>query len=231
MFLQEEWKGTYIKIQTLFKRDEKTHKIIYGDYSKQEFPNIKLYSISEKVDGTNIRITFENNNIKFDGKTDDAQIPARLYSVLQKRFTVDILKNTFIMDKAVIQQDGIEKIEKVLPNKIILFGEGYGAKIHKGGGSYSADPKFILFDAWIDGWWIERNNIADIAKKLDIKYVPEIGLMTIEEAINYVKSSPNSLIAESSRMMEGIVARSHPLMLFRVGTPIIWKLKVKDFKE
>ena len=31
--------------------------------------------------------------------------------------------------------------------------------------------------------------------------------------------------------MEGIVARSHPLMLFRNGNPVMFKLKAIDYKN
>ncbi len=77
--------------------------------------------------------------------------------------------------------------------------------------------------------WLERDSVNDIADKLSIKSVPELGIMDYESAIRIVQSRPNSLIAEDAKVIEGIVARSYPLMLFRDGTPIMWKLKVRDF--
>ena len=55
--------------------------------------------------------------------------------------------------------------------------------------------------------------------------------MDYQKAIEYVKSKPLSTIAEEPKVIEGIVARSSPLMLFRDGTPIMWKIKVKDFEK
>ena len=207
----------YPKINTIWKRDESNkYRIIEGEFSKKEFGGIKSWSITEKIDGTNIRVTLENNKIRFDGKTDDAQISAHMYEALKQIFTLKAMQEAF---------------KEPVPAKVILYGEGYGAKVQKGGGLYRKDAGFILFDVWIDGWWLERENVVDIANKLNIKYVPEIGIMDYQKAIEYVKSKPLSTIAEEPKVIEGIVARSSPLMLFRDGTPIMWKIKVKDFEK
>lgn len=48
----------YHKIQTCFKRDEKTKRIIEGDWTLPEFEYLKdcQWVFTEKVDGTNIRV-------------------------------------------------------------------------------------------------------------------------------------------------------------------------------
>lgn len=205
----------YPKINTIWKRNEPNKfRIIEGDFSKQEFANIKNWHITEKIDGTNIRVSFENNAVRFDGRTDEAQIPAHLYEVLQRTFTVSAMQEAF---------------NDPIPCKLILYGEGYGAKIQKGGGLYRKDAGFILFDVWVDGWWLERDSVMDIADKLKIKYVPELGIMDYKTACDLVKRPMKSIAAEETRNIEGIVARSYPLMLFRNGEPIMWKLKVRDF--
>ncbi len=209
----------YPKINTIWKRDESNKfRIIEGDFSKQEFANIKNWQITEKIDGTNIRVSFhrnleDDNTVRFDGKTDESQIPANLYAALQKTFSVDLLSESF----------------KEPTSRVILYGEGYGARIQKGGGLYRKDAGFILFDVWTDGWWLERENINDIAKNLSLESVPVLGVMDCQTAIEFVKTRPNSSISQEPKMMEGIVARSYPLMLFRNGNPIMWKLKVRDF--
>lgn len=212
----------YVKINTIWKREEKTGKIIPGDYSKAEIPNIKMWQITEKIHGTNSRVTFERKNkqekLLFGGKTDDAQISVHLLYHLQDTFKIEDFKKIW---------DGTEDTE------IILFGEGYGPKIQKGGGRYRDDASFILFDVWIDGWWLEPHNVKDIANKLGIEYVPELGIMSEEDAISIVENQrPNSKIAQDITLeIEGIVARAYPMVLFRDGTPAMWKLKVRDFKE
>jgi hypothetical protein len=66
---------------------------------------------------------------------------------------------------------------------------------------------------------------------LIIKVVPEFGLMTEEEIIQLVKSKPLSLCSRNPQMMEGVICRSEPLMLFRNKEPMKWKLKWKDFEK
>lgn len=202
----------YPKIDTLWKRDENNKfRIIEGDCSKDEFNSIREWDITEKVDGTNIRIIYENGTVTFGGRTDDAQIPAALFKHMQEKFTDEVMG-------------------KLFDSKTVLYGEGYGARIQKGGGLYRNDVSFVLFDVLIGEWWLLRESVEDIAFKLGIPRVEVIGTMTTDDAVEYVKSRPNSIIADQPKVMEGIVARSHPPMLFRDGTPIMWKLKVKDYR-
>ena len=204
----------YPKIDTIWKRDENNNfRIIEGDYSKFEFTTIKKWNITEKIDGTNIRVIYKNGFVSFAGRTDNAQIPAHLYKSLQRTFTLQIMNELFS------------------DTDVVLFGEGYGPKIQKGGGLYRDDAGFILFDAYVDGWWLLRDSIEDISSKIGIDCVPLIGTMNVDEVVTYVQSKPNSLISKKTKMMEGIVARSHPLLLFRNGDPLMWKLKVRDYKD
>ncbi len=214
----------YPKIQTLWKRNEEDKfKIIEGEYSCPEFDLIKKWHITEKIDGTNIRIMFDLEIDKwiFGGRTDDAQIPTFLLKYLQEKFTDEKLNEIFFKDKN----------EDCSIPSIILFGEGYGQKIQKVGEKYRKDNSFILFDVFIGGYWLERDNVKDIAKKLDIDSVPELGIMNIEEAVAFIKSKQKSKISEQELEIEGIVARTVPQMLFRNGEQIIWKLKVRDYKR
>ena len=207
----------YPKINTIWKRDENNKfRIIEGNYSKIEFAAVKKWNITEKIDGTNIRVIYKNGIVSFGGRTDNAQIPANLYEYLQRTFTLLQMKELF----------GDADIQDV-----VLFGEGYGPKIQKGGGLYRDDAGFILFDAYIGGWWVLRDSIEDIASNIGIGCVPLIGTMGIDEAVKYVQSKPDSVIANKPKIMEGIVARSYPLMLFRNGDPLMWKLKARDYKD
>jgi hypothetical protein len=129
-----------------------------------------------------------------------------------------------------------EKLQKQFPDarKVILFGEGYGPKIQACGSRYRKDVSFILFDVWIDGWWLEKESVLEIANALNIEHtIFATNLMTTEQVVEFVKSKPKSYIAEDRELvMEGIIARSVPLMLFRNHkTPIMFKLKVRDFEK
>jgi ATP-dependent RNA circularization protein (DNA/RNA ligase family) len=207
----------YPKINSLWKRDPLTKKLIPGEYSCDEFDNIDLWSVDEKIDGTNIRVIYKNGEVYFGGRTDDAQIPANLFQYLNDTFT------SYTMGKAFPVE-----IDEDYPN-VTLFGEGYGPKIQSGGGNYRKDVGFILFDVVIGSWWLIRENVANIAEALDIPMVPSIGIFKKHAIIEFVKSSPKSFCSVTLQVMEGVVCRPYPLMLFRRGDPIVWKLKCKDF--
>lgn len=235
----------YIKINTLWKRDESNrHCIIEGDLSCLEFDNIKWWYATEKIHGTNIRVVYSrlsshsfNNPIEtitFFGKTDDAQISPTLLKYLQNTFTINKFRLVWPYPKSIEEATAKVKEGKDSGQNIIvtLHGEGYGPNIQKGGGRYRDDPSFILFDARIDNWWLEPKNVKDIAQKLGIDYVPELGVMTTEQIIDFVKKGFKSKIAKDTTLdAEGIVARSHPLLLFRNGTPLMFKLKTEDYRK
>lgn len=208
----------YPKTNSLWQRDEKG-LIIPGKYTCEEYKNINRWEITEKIDGTNIRVIYdaENETVEFKGRTDNAQIPTFLLVKLTELFTVDKLKEVFPT------------------GKVILYGEGYGNKIQSCGHKYSPDNGFVLFDVLVVkeefeyGIWLEFDSLNDIAKKLEIEIVPLLGYWTIAEIVNYVQSNAKSVFAKQELTAEGIVAKSHPIMLDRLGRIIKFKLKCNDY--
>ena len=209
----------YPKINTIWKRDENTHKILTEQFSRKEFKALDLWEISEKMDGTNIRVFFRphENKITFEGRHDDSDIPRYILEELHKIFNTQSLLKCF--DKG---------------EEIVLYGEGYDNRI--GNILYNIDTGFMLFDVLVDDWWLERDNVHDVAVKLNIPHVPSFGLMTTYDAISFVKDGmakgyvKSHINGRSDVIPEGIVARSVPLMLFRDHTPVMWKLKVRDYE-
>lgn len=201
----------YHKIQSVFKRDEKTHKFIVGSYSLPEFEYLKdcQWHWTEKVDGTNIRVMWDGEalEVKFGGKTDNAQIPVRLYDRLIELFP----REKFF---------GL--------GSMCLYGEGYGAKIQKGGGNYKKDGvDFVLFDVKVGDWWLKRDAVNDVADKLLIESVPQIGIGTLEQAIDFVHDGYSSMWGDFDA--EGLVLRPMIELKARNGQRIITKIKTKDF--
>lgn len=222
----------YFKINSLWKRkgwyfdQEKKKSPDYqkgrqsfniGDYACEEFGNVKKWHVEEKIDGTNIRVIFKDRKVSFGGRTKNANIPALLLENLMRTFTDSLMQARFCKDGN-------------MPH-FILFGEGYGPKIQKAGSSYRSDPGFILFDVWCQGWWLKREDVKDVADQFDIPCAPKIGIMTEEEVVAYVKSKPMSLCSEKPQVMEGVICRADPLLLFRNGKPVLWKLKCKEFEN
>lgn len=201
----------YHKIETLLDRDEK-FKVIKWKWRLPEFEYLKNneWFWTEKIDGTNIRVGWDMQTVVFGGKTDNAQIPIFLLKKLQELFTT-------------------EAFQLLYPAlSMTLYGEGYGAKIQKGGGNYIPDGvNFILFDVKIGDWWLERENIEDIASKLNIKVVPIIGKGTLIDAIEKTKEGHYSTFGQF--IAEGIVVRPPMTLITRKGERLIGKIKTKDF--
>lgn len=228
----------YPKIETLYNRDEATHCLPKHGYERvrrqQEFALPNRWLITEKIDGTNIRVSFstkvdasvagDSSFVGFGGRTDAAQVPPFLLAHLQETFTREKLVACFDPD-----------------TQGILFGEGYGARIQKAGGNYRPDASFRLFDVVVlseDGrvWWLDWHNVEDVARKLGIETVPVIfHAATLADAVWVVEGenfhSRVSLVENNGLVTnaEGVVARTDPLLFDRRGHRLMWKLKGRDF--
>ncbi len=207
---------TYHKIQTVFKRDPETKfkTLLEGDFSLPEFEYLKKneWIFTEKVDGTNIRVMQNEGKITFGGKTDRAQIPAKLVERLNETFLPLAKMFTDIFNGA----------------DVCLYGEGYGAKIQKGGENYRPDQDFVLFDVKIGEWWLQRKDVEDVANKLVIDIVPIIGKGTLADMVNMAKEGIISTWGDFKA--EGIVARPATELVTRNGSRLIAKIKSRDFR-
>ena len=121
-------------------------------------------------------------------------------------------------------------MEKVM---VIRYKAVEAGKIQGCGSRYRRTTcDFILFDVKVDNWWLLRADVIDIANKLSIDYVPQLGYMTLMEAIDFVNKGFKSLIAEDSTLdAEGLVLKTPDNLLFRNGERIVLKIKTKDFRQ
>jgi len=224
----------YHKIDSVFKRDERG-KFIIGDFSRPEFEYLKdnPWLWTEKIDGTNIRVMWGPDGQgslaiiqSFGGKTDNAQIPAKLLNWLRDNLTPTQgeLRRIFNVD------------EMAQFPQVCLYGEGYGAGIQSGG-NYSPEQKFILFDVKIGDWWLTRDNVEDIGRKLGLDVVKMYEPRTLTSLLDGIQDSPLS----TSRIMdsafwdtdvepEGYVGTPLIPLFARNGDRIITKVKYKDFR-
>lgn len=212
----------YHKIETLYERDPKTFKVQAGVFKNRTYTLLKQWRWTEKVDGTNIRIMWRPKSwsvvadcemepsLNFGGRSDNAQIHADLYNELTRLFTIPKFEANFSQ------------------TEVVLYGEGYGAGIQKCGSGYSATKKFILFDVLVDGkWWLNHENVQDVAQKLGLDVVPDFGLMTLEEATAFVRGGFLSRLGPLPA--EGLVGRPEETLFDKKGSRLIVKLKTKDF--
>ena len=205
----------YPKIQSLFKRDQNTGKFL-AEWSLPVFEYLSKNSWTgtEKVDGTNIRIMWAVNEgsklLTFGGRTDRAQIPPFLLQRLGEIFSSALFEEHFP------------------ETSVCLYGEGYGAKVQKGGGNYKKDGvDFVLFDVKISHWWLQQTAVVEIAEKLKIQCVPAVFEGTLHESIEFVKNGFNSRWDDFRA--EGLVLRPTVDLLLRNGERVITKVKTKDW--
>ena len=207
----------YHKIETVFNRSTDGDKrLVWGDYRNETVKYLadNIWQFTEKIDGTNIRIHWDGHNVEIGGRTDRAQIPKHLMDYLSATFLTPEVEELF-------EQTYGEK-------DVMLFGEGYGAKIQNGG-DYRSDVSFILFDVLIGDNWQSREWVEATAKMFGIDVVPIVLEGTIGDGIDYVMQHNNSTIGKA--VMEGVVGRPKVEMKDRLGNRIIVKIKWKDFKN
>jgi len=218
----------YHKIETLYERDEQTHRLKPELVLKNRtYALIKTWQWTEKIDGTNIRVIWRPafhaigeyaKALTFGGKTDNAQIHADLIKWLYENVSA-------------------AKLFEVFPeNHVIIYGEGYGAGIQKGG-DYSPTKKIIVFDVFVvdtvnsklGGWWLSQENVNDVASKIGLDVVPFVGEMTLEDATAIVRAGFQSKLNDGKAKAEGLVGRTTEPLFDKKGARLIVKLKTKDF--
>ena len=207
----------YHKIETLYERDEKTKKLIMGKFRNTTVEYLKdnIWTFTEKVDGTNIRVLWNGHEVEFGGRTDHAQIPTHLLNRLNELFGGETNAQMF-------EQKFGEK-------SVMLFGEGYGVKIQNGG-LYRDDVDFILFDVMIGDNYQPRESVEDIARYFGCDIVPVVLEGTLQDGVDYVMNNRKSLVAKNGAEIEGLVGRTKVETLDRTGHRNIVKIKYRDFE-
>lgn len=206
----------YTKIPNIYKRETfGKNRLLIGEYSTEELELLRdiEWVWTEKVDGTNIRVIWDGYRVSFAGRTDKAEIQPHLLNRLEELFGGE--------DKEEIFEQNFGKKE------VILFGEGFGEKIQKGGEKYGR-VDFILFDVWI-GMWLKRVDVENIAEAFQVKVVPIVGRGDLIDAENFIKSHPISFLRDDE--LEGIVCRPSVELQNRRGERIIVKIKCRDFTK
>ena len=208
----------YPKIETAFKRDE-DFKIDSTKLKRPEYDLVKSWQWTEKIDGMNIRVCWDGiGNFTILGRTDKANIPSDLAGFIN----------------GCIDLAGIDKFKEVFPlQSAIIYGEGYGVGIQKGG-AYSKTKAFAVFDILIDDkYWLNWKDTYEIAHKLGFSTVPFLGIHDLKHAIDWTKEGFFSTLAYHTTgaiiAAEGVVGRTLEPLFDGYGNRLIIKLKTKDF--
>lgn len=210
----------YPKTANLFSRDPDTHQVIKTP--KTEFDQIAHWHVTEKIDGTNIRLVFdpldrESRNPVLRGRSDAANLPPDFFEEAFPQFEDEAhLKQALGLALGLIQ-DHIEETAI----SMIVFGEGYGPGIQKGGGRYAPSKRFRAFDiatfktvyrneyVFLGGTgthvpvttgplWRSWEDVGIVAEALGIQLVPVISWysrMGTNDVIRYVREDHDSVVA------------------------------------
>ena len=253
---QKRSENTYQKINTIFMRDSKNVIMPYALFTEPEFEylrNVK-WRAEEKIDGTNMRIEVTKEevwddpmnpsvlegvkfNVRIAGKTDNAQIPKNLLNHMQEKYPKEKVLaalglNEFIPVSEWETEHNWLTVEQI-PSMYTIYGEGYGEGIQSGGWYIKNGTGFIVFDVKVNNIWLKTEVRDEIANKLGALIVPFIGYFTLDEAIDYVRKGFHSRVAENpeAKMAEGLVLRTDPVLLNRMGKRLITKIKYEDFQK
>ena len=201
----------------------------YEEYQDIINPNPdKLYwHVEEKIDGMNICIEYEDGVLSYFG---------REKSELEPKYLEFLKKLIFVGD-----------LNKVMPlaKNYALYGELYGLDIYGldiGANSkhYETDLQFALFDVYIQSdtptgfIWLSRDNVKDIAQKLNLKTPTEFGTFRFKYVkqllSNMYDTKAGFLTKLAGSFIEGLVLRTEPLLLNRKHERIMLKLKKEDLE-
>ena len=216
----------YHKIETMFDRDEKFN-VIETKLRNPVYGTIKTWRVSEKLDGTNIRVYLTaEGETKIRGRSDNADIKGDLIDWIQKRMSIEKMKEVLWRPN----KEGV-----IEPVEVVMYGEGLGAGIQSGG-HYLKEKEFVLFDVLVGGkWWLDYDVVMKIAGSFGIKHAPDLGIMTLEEIVEKVKSGMPSVFAKENTGIdiesEGIVARPVETLYDKRMNRVIIKIKSVDFRH
>jgi hypothetical protein len=221
----------YASIETVWTRNRETNKLNFGELRDPCWDCIKQWTISEKIDGTNIRVIFTLGGVEVKGRTDKAQLPPRLEEAVLKCFP----------DHEAVVAYFTEYRGKDLPPEwsVTFYGEGYGAGIQKGG-LYRPDKSFRCFDVLLgESMWTADDEMRMICANLGVPVVPWLGILTYKPSNEtellecFSHSLGLSLVARSDSgqdiLPEGIVAKPMQPLFDTRGNRIMWKLTFREF--
>jgi hypothetical protein len=206
----------YPKVYGPYKRHTEgpeRNKLIIGEWYRPEFAVLSnaTWVWGEKIDGTNIRIGWDGHKVTIGGRTDNAQLHSELVGYLNHVFVEELFEQSFGSDP------------------VILFGEGCGPGIQKGGDRYGEFKHFKLFDVQVGDWWLQSDDISDVADKLGIERAKVRLVGTPYNAIELV--SNGMLSAYGDFEPEGLVGVPQFGLLDRSGRRIQMKVKACDFHK
>jgi hypothetical protein len=231
------------KIYNLLVRNEEDKKhCLPGTRSNPAFEQVNSWLVLEKIDGTNIRLILDwgccGPLYEARGRSDAATLP--------KNFSDEAVPHIGAVHMAMALLS-IEPEAEPGSLAMIVYGEGYGPGIQKGGGAYAPHKSFRVFDVATcriieeDGerrlghrLWRTWADVEVVASVLGVRTVP---VLAQNETTAYIEATLPSWKLSTVAFeegdidgieMEGVVARTDPYLFTYRGDRVMFKLKHKD---
>jgi len=209
----------YPKTDNLFSRNPDTKKCI-PQIRRAEFAVVNRWRVTEKIDGMNIRIALlPDGRVFVGGRTDKAQLPPKL---------VEYIRDTLDPDPMLSWRS------EMFPDApVVIYGEGYGAGIQKGG-AYASEPRFCGFDAMVGGKMLPWSDATELIRRTNLETAPDLGVKSLADTMRSTLGGRLSMIAASADdppVSEGVIAVAEPQLYTRFGERVKFKLKWKDVRD
>lgn len=237
----------YPSIETVWKRDAVTNKLAFRSLRAPEVGLVNVWTISEKVNGTNIRVVYTLGGVEVRGRTDKAVLPPGGEETVLRCFPShsDIVRYFEIYREGPLSEDW----------SVTFYGELYGPGIN-GGGIYSMGKRFRCFDLKLgEHLWTDDDEMRRVCKELNVPVVPWVGYIHVENGyltrtqcyteicyLPVMKAHLDVFFPEGSFVAfeemsvqgvqpEGIVAKPVVVLLDKRGDRVMWKLTYREFEK
>ena len=206
----------YSKIPGPFKRNPETNKVMPGVFTTPELEALydtPIWSFTEKINGMNMRAMWDGHEVTIGGRTDSAQIPGDLLGEMRRIFTEEKFEQEFG------------------ETPVVVFGEGYGAGIQKGG-HYRDTKGFIGFDVAVGGYYLTKHDgLMVIQDCFGADVVPLTYCNSLREMVENYRGFSLDAYRGAVVPPEGFVGVTTPGLLDKRGHRIIVKVKGCDFDD
>jgi len=196
-----------IRKRELYIPTHQDNKIEY--YSKPLFWYLSTlqWQYKRKLNGENLRVKWDGNRVVWNGKTNAYQASKKLTNYMKETFVEEIFEERFGRDKTVL-----------------LFGEHMGEKV-QGNELGLEKPEFVLFDVKIGEFWLEPEDVEEVAKYFWLRTYKDFGDTGQDTLINLISRTAIGDFKEWER----IVATPKIRCLQPNGERVICKIKNKDY--
>ena len=217
------WRA-YSKIETAeARKTDGTREIWEGVYRNSTIAYLQEeeFVFHEKIDGTNMSAFWDGHRVWINDRTGLNKLPPAVNECMERIFCTNEAEEIF---------------EQLFgETQATIYGECYGDKIQAVGKLYvqgtenEGKTDFIVFDVKVGSRYLLpwSPKFEEIISAFGLKAVPKVMTGKIREAIDFVKTKPQSKLNPAAPM-EGLVGR--PMVnLYGDEGRVIVKIKVRDY--